>query len=339
LFADPLACFRFVVTVTTSKASRTESEPAVLIFFRSGFIGKQSGQDVGHFHRIGIFQRENLQLGNIGDTDIDLFNQLFDGGNELFRGADHQGIGAFVRHGDHAGSGAPGFAVARTLVVIVIAASSAEAAETPIVPVVLAFGGFEEGLDGGGQGGGIGVTQRKNAYRRDAGDGSVQGFDDLHNSPDIGLGIGQDQRITAFIRRERGIRRKQRLQVFGHLGGVGVANRNNLSDHLVGFGNVIRVIAGPDGNIPLSGLIPVDDPQGAPVAQSGVTVLIQHRVQEGQGFFRSQRLVAPDIHGSFHFGFQHDDESHRFAEIIQHRFQRHTAKVQAEIAFRFRRGR
>ena len=56
---------------------------------------------VRDFRRVRIDQAKHPQLGDIGHLLVNLLHHVFNGGQQVSRGADDQRIGAVIRHGDH----------------------------------------------------------------------------------------------------------------------------------------------------------------------------------------------------------------------------------------------
>src|SRR5439155_1500392 len=137
------------------------------------------------------------------------------------------------------------------------------------------------------------------AHGRNARDGGIEGPDDLNHSAGVGLRVGQDQRVGAFIGGQRGIVGEQLLKVFDHLRGVGVSNRDDLRDHFIADGHGGGAVGGngwDHRDISLFGDLAIYDFEYPVVANGRVAVLVQDGVQQLDRLVLVERLIAPDVH-------------------------------------------
>ena len=74
------------------------------------------------------------------------------------------------------------------------------------------------------------------------------------------------------------------LQVGHQLGDVGVSHRDDLSHYFVPALDVLRVVADLDGSVQVVDLILSDDGQDTAIANHGIAVLLQHRIEHLDGF-------------------------------------------------------
>src|SRR5207247_9192978 len=116
----------------------------------------------------------------------------------------------------------------------------------------------------------VGKLERKTTDAGDAGNGFIERIDDFGHAPDIGFGGGDNKGVSTFIGAHLRVSAQQRLQIGRQLADVGVAHRDNLSDHLVAGGNGVDIGPLLDRNVPFLGLIKAYNSQGAAIADGGV---------------------------------------------------------------------
>ena len=104
-----------LIRVNERAPKPTANTKAALVLIRvvAGFalIGEQLRKHIRHLHRVGMFQMEHTQFGNVRRADIQFSDHVFDRWNEFIRSADDERVGALVRHCHHARGRGPGFAV------------------------------------------------------------------------------------------------------------------------------------------------------------------------------------------------------------------------------------
>ena len=246
----------------------------------------------------------------------------------IFGRADDEGIAAFVGGGDHSRGGDATVGGGGRLVVAAaaLAARSALAAEELLHRVVagalLVALGLKEFGHHGGEGLGIGILQRKDPDGGGGGDGGIEGAHDFRHAPDIGLGIGDDEGVAAFVGGHAGLGGHEWFEVLGQLRGIDEADRDDLGDHFVRAGNFVGIAAADDGDVHFAGVLASDHRQGAAVADGGVAVAVEHGVEDLDGFVARERLTAPDVDLALDLGLEIDDEAGGFTQVIQHQFQR-----------------
>ncbi len=147
---------------------------------------------------------------------------------------------------------------------------------------------------------------------------------------DAGLPVGEHQGIAALIGGERGVIRQQRFQVLDQLGGIGIADRDDLGHHRVGGRDLRRVGSLVHRQVVFAGLVLVDNLENPLVADDGVAFVRQQGVQQFHGVVGADGLIAPRVDFAFHVRFHDDDESGGLTHVVQHGFDVRPPKVELD---------
>ena len=134
--------------------------------------------------------------------------------------------------------------------------------------------------------------------------------------------------LALSLTRERGAGGQQNLEVVHQLAGIGIADRNDLCDHLIGFLDLFPLVAGDDLQVGGFGGVQAEDGQDAAVASDGIPVFPQDGIEQLDGFILADGLLAPHLDGAADLGFLVDDEPGGITEIIEHQAQGGAAEVQ-----------
>ena len=148
---------------------------------------------------------------------------------------------------------------------------------------------------------------------------------------DVDIGVGDDERVAVLIRGERGGTRDQRRQIARGLGGIDPAQRDDLHDQLRVHGNLLRIIAGADGDVLLLRFVLGADDQATPLHAGAVAVFIECLVEQLHGLLARDRLRTPHIHGAADGCFEDDNETGGVAHVVEHRLERGAAEIEAQL--------
>ena len=320
----------------SSKESESSTEAkAGLVFFV--LVVKKIGQNLGGFNGVGVLQAEDFYLGDGVYVAVNLLDDFFDDGHGLIRRGNDEGVGAFVGLGHDVRNRLPRFAETGRAGSgsSVAVSSSAEAPKKlfpPRVSLSVAAGNrrLKDILDDFLQFLCVGELKREDPNCGNAGDGGVQRGDDSGDALDAGLAVGEDEGVATFVCGERGFFCEQRLKVLNQLHGVGVAHGNDLRDHLIGGGNLLRIRSFFDGKRVFAGLALIDNFEDAPVSNGGVAFVGKDCVQQLDGVFACDWLGAPCVDVAGNFGFKNDDEAGGLAQIVKNGLNGNASKVEFE---------
>ena len=145
---------------------------------------------------------------------------------------------------------------------------------------------------------GVRVNQPENPDFRDGGHIGIQCPDDLHQTFDVGRGVGDDQGVAIFVGFEAGIFRHQSLQVLLERGGGYVADGDHVGDDIVAGDNDVGVPAGEDGNVLFLGVLKGDDFKHFACEHGRQALLFQCRVDQRDRLVQRDRLAADDGHAA-----------------------------------------